>query len=62
MLVPWGSAETHDLGLGGLEKQIYLLAVLEARSLKSGCQQSHASAESLGRILFCFFVASDGDL
>lgn len=30
-LVPWGSAETHDhdRGLGGLEKQIYLLAVLE---------------------------------
>lgn len=60
VLAPQGSAETDDHRLGSLEQQIYLLAVLEARSLKSGCRQSHASSETLGRILSCFFIASGG--
>ena len=35
--------------------------VLEARSQKARCQQGYASSETLGNILPCFFIASDGE-
>uniref|UniRef100_A0A8C3YJ27 Uncharacterized protein n=1 Tax=Catagonus wagneri TaxID=51154 RepID=A0A8C3YJ27_9CETA len=41
---------------------IYFLTVLEARSLKSRCQQSHTSSETLSRILSSLFLDSDGGI
>lgn len=46
--------------LSVLKRQIFLLSVLDARSLRSRCQQGHAPPETLGKILLHLFLAYDG--
>ena len=48
---------TNHHKLGGLKTAIYSLIVLEARSLKSRCQQSHTFSEGSVRIFsFLFYL------
>ena len=46
--------------LDGLKQQVYCLTVLEARSLKSRCQQGHTHSETFSRILPCFLLEASG--
>ena len=46
----------NDHKQGGLQQEIYLVTVVDARSLKSGCRQDQTLSKGLsGRIFPCLF-------